>query len=93
MSFLSPHRAVLPGFALVVLLLLGLLLLPACRDAQCRQMMQCCEAVQDLDEIGGVCADLGSDTRDPQTCRTVLTTISHILDDQDQPLPQACQQG
>ena len=76
---------------ITLLLALIIAVLPACRDAECRQMMQCCDAVEDVDEIGPVCTELASDTRDPQTCRTVLTTITHVLDDQDKPLPEACQ--
>lgn len=54
-------------------------------------MLECCDAVEDLEGTGGACADLAQDTRDPQTCREILRTIGYMLEERDEPMPESCQ--
>ena len=75
---------------IAILLSMALVALTACRGSECRQMTECCEAVKDLDGLGGACVDLAKDTRDPQTCREIVRTIGYMLDDRDEPRPEAC---
>lgn len=75
-------------FPLIVLLLL--MALAGCRAAECKQMLDCCEQVEDLEGLGGGCADLAEGTRDPQTCRDVLRTVGYMLEDRDDSIPEAC---
>lgn len=76
----------LPAFALLSLSVT----IGGCRAAECQQMMQCCEQVEDVDGLGGACAGLADDTRDPQTCNDVIRTIGYMLEDRGEPLPDAC---
>ena len=69
---------------------MALVALTACRSSECRQMTACCDAVRDLDGLGGACVDLAQETRDPQTCREIVRTIGYMLDDRDEPRPEAC---
>ena len=63
-----------------------------CRAPECKQMLECCEAVEDLDGVGGACGELAADTRDPMTCRNIVRTVRYMLEDNDQPLPDVCVQ-
>ncbi len=74
-----------------VLLAIALIALSGCRAAECEQMLECCSQVEELDGLGGACADLATDTRDPQTCRTVVRTIGYMLDEREDPRPESCQ--
>ena len=62
-----------------------------CRAAECQQMLNCCETVEQLDGVGGACAGLAEDTRDPQTCNDVLRTIGYMLEERDESVPESCQ--
>ena len=63
-----------------------------CRAPECQQMQECCSHIEELDGLGGACADLASNTRDPMTCRDVVRTIGYMLDDRDEIVPEACTQ-
>lgn len=77
---------------LALLTVVGLFLMTGCRAAECRQMSQCCSAVQNMDGVGPACKGLADGTKDPTTCRAVLRTIGYMLEDQDEPLPDSCRQ-
>lgn len=62
----------------------------ACKPAECRQMVECCAEVEDLPGVGASCKGLAQDTRDRYTCRTVTRTVRYMLEDREQPIPQAC---
>lgn len=62
----------------------------ACRAPECQQMADCCSVVEEMDGVGAACGELASDTRDPLTCRDVVRTISYMLEDSEQPVPQSC---
>ncbi|RDV38498.1 hypothetical protein DV096_06680 [Bradymonadaceae bacterium TMQ3] len=66
------------------------LLTTACKPAECRQMVECCAEVEDLPGVGASCKGLAQDTRDRYTCRTVTRTVRYMLEDREQPIPQAC---
>ena len=77
-------------FPAIVALILCLSL-TGCRAAECQQMLDCCEKVDQFDGVGGACSGLADDTRDPQTCNDVLRTIGYMLKDRDEPVPEVCQ--
>ncbi len=74
------------------ILLFALVATFGCRAPECEQMLQCCEAVADMEGMGTACLALGEETRDPTTCRDVVRTIGYMLDDRDQTKPDACLQ-
>ena len=75
---------------LAIILISLAVTLGACRAPECQQMLDCCQQVDELDGIGGACHDLADDTRDPQTCRDVVRTLGYMLEDRDEPIPDAC---
>ena len=79
---------------LSILLLVSLAISLGCRAAECRQMASCCDVVAEMEiqGLGGACADLATSTRDPQNCRDISRTVRYMLEDRDQPVPEACQQ-
>lgn len=73
-----------------IVLLVAVVLSTGCRAPECQQMIDCCDQIEDIDDLDGACMGLADDSRDPQTCRDVLRTIGYMLEDRGEPLPDAC---
>lgn len=68
-----------------------LLLLGGCKSEECQQMTECCAAVADVPGVGSSCGELAEQTRDPETCRTILRTVRYMYEDRDGDAPAVCQ--
>lgn len=71
-------------------LLVALLALGGCKAEECQQMTECCAAVADVPGVGSSCGELAEQTRDPDTCRTILRTVRYMYEDRDGDPPPAC---
>ena len=85
----------LPSFTRLMLaaagLLLTLLALGGCKAEECQQMTECCAAVADVPGVGSSCGELAQQTRDPDTCRTILRTVRYMYEDRSGQPPKVCQ--
>lgn len=64
--------------------------LSGCKVSECKVLVACCEASQELEGIGSACGDLSADVRDPNSCRSIVKTIGYMHEDRDRPIPDVC---
>lgn len=62
-----------------------------CRAKECQQMQKCCDALSGMEGLGNTCGELAKQTKDPTTCRTVLRTLTYLVEEQGQTeIPAQC---
>lgn len=61
-----------------------------CRSKECARMMNCCQAIEEVDGVGNACGSRASSVEDPKTCKTILETVGHMFEEKDAELPGAC---
>lgn len=76
--------------ASVVLVLLALVS-TGCKSDSCRQMRACCDAVAEVEGMGEACGKLTKNVTKPETCLSVVQTVSYMYEDRGMELPDACQ--
>lgn len=77
-------------FFLTMLVAFSLVAGPGCASDECRQMQKCCAEVSDVEGMGAACGDLAKNVTKPETCRSVVKTVSYMYEDRGLELPQAC---
>lgn len=71
-------------------LVASFLLFAGCKADECQQMTECCAAVADVPGVGSACGELADQTRDPDTCRTILKTVRYMYEDRSGDAPPVC---
>ena len=64
--------------------------LGGCKASECERMLECCGAVGDGPGVGKWCGEFTQQTRDPDTCRSVLRTLEMMYEDRKKELPPVC---
>jgi hypothetical protein len=67
-----------------------LVLFSGCKAEECQQMIECCAAVSDVPGVGSSCGELAEQTRDPDTCRTILKTVRYMYEERTEEPPEIC---
>ena len=61
-----------------------------CKASECERMSECCAAVEGAEGVGRSCGEFAKQTKDPDTCRSVLRTMEMMYEDRGTELPRAC---
>jgi hypothetical protein len=64
-----------------------------CAPEECQLMKACCDAVKDVDGMGDACGELAQSVTKPETCTSVVQTVSYMYEDRGLELPDACKLG
>ncbi len=64
--------------------------LSGCKATECEQMLECCAASEGAPGVGKWCGEFTQQTRDPDTCRSVLRTLEMMYEDRKKELPPVC---
>lgn len=78
-------------FSLLALLALTALVGTGCESDSCSRMKACCAEVGDVEGMGDACGDLAKNVTKPETCLSVVQTVSYMYEDKGLELPAACQ--
>jgi hypothetical protein len=73
-----------------IITLASFVVITGCKPDECRQMQACCDEVKGEPGMGQACGDLAQNVTKPETCRSVVQTVSYMYVDRGLELPAAC---